>query len=278
VPSPFADSPEFRRLLDGDRAIRLARIALEIARDARPDIDIDSYLARIDVLAKRARQRCVAAPKPRAVLGQIHWILFVEEGFRGNDEDYYDPRNSYLSEVLDRKLGIPISLSILYAEVAAQVGLELAGVNLPGHFVLRLTGESPPLFVDPYNEGAVLDRSGCERLVEGVVGHPVALTDAQIEPIGPALVVARMLRNLKTNHLRCDDYPSALSVVRRLAALTPNDLDEQRDWGLLAYRTGHAGESLAPLTRYVEGRADAPDIDVMTDVVRAVRREVVERN
>ncbi len=254
------------------------RIALEIARDAEPELDIETCLSRIDALAERARQRCGATPKPRAALAQIHWILFVEEGFRGNDDDYYDPRNSYLSDVLDRKLGIPISLSILYAEVAAQVGLELAGVNLPGHFVLQVSGESPPLFVDPYNNGAVLDRVGCERLVEGVVGHPVALTDAQIEPIGPALIVARMLRNLKTNYLRRDDYPSALRVVRRLAALTPDDLDEQRDWGLLAYRTGHPGESLAPLSRYVAGRSSASDIDVMTEVVQAIRREVIERN
>ena len=258
--------------------MRLARIALEIARDARPDLDIEAYLTRIDALAERARARCVANPRSRPILGQIHWVLFVEEGFRGNEDDYYDPRNSYLSDVLDRKLGIPISLSVLYADIAARLGLVLAGVNLPGHFVLRVVGDSPPLFVDAYNEGAVLDRAGCERLVEGVVGHPVALTDAQIEPVGPALVVSRMLRNLKTNHLRGDDYPSALAIVRRLAALAPDDLDEQRDWGLLAYRTGHPGESLAPLSRYVQGRADAPDIDVMTEVVRAVRREVIERN
>ncbi len=278
MPPPFAESPEFRRLLGGEPGVRLARIALEIARDAEPDLDVDAYLARIDALAERARQRCGATPRARAVLGQIHWVLFVEEGFRGNDGDYYDARNSYLNEVLDRKLGIPISLAVLYADVAAGLGLELAGVDLPGHFVLRVLSESPPLFVDAYNEGAMLDRGNCERLVEGVVGQPVALTDAQIEPVGPAKVVARMLRNLKTIHLRGDDYPAALRVVRRLAALAPDDLDEQRDWGLLAYRTGHPGESLGPLSRYVEGRTNAPDIDVMSEVVRAVRREVIERN
>jgi regulator of sirC expression with transglutaminase-like and TPR domain len=278
VPPPFADSPEFRRLLGGEPAIDLARVALEIARDAEPEVNVDAYLARIAALAGRARERCGPRPKVRTVLGHVHWVLFVEEGFHGNAEDYYDPRNSYLSAVLDRKVGIPISLSVLYAAVAAPLGVALAGVNLPAHFVLRAVSEEPPLFVDAFHDGAVLDRSGCERLVEGVVGQPVALTDAQIAPVGPAEVVARMLRNLKAIHLRGDDFPSALPVARRLAAVRPDDLDEQRDWGLLAYRTGRPGEALAPLSRYVAEQAEAPDLDVVAEVVRAVRRGVIESN
>ena len=278
MPTPFVDSPEFRRLLAGEPGVDLARIALEIARDAEPGLEIDAYLRRIAALAERARQRCGPHPKSRAILGQVGWVLFVEEGYRGDTEDYYDPRNGHLNEVLDRKRGIPISLSVLYAAVARPLGLDLEGVNLPAHFVLRVASETPPLFVDPFHEGALLDRSGCERLVGRVVGRPVRLTDAQLAPVGPAPVVARMLRNLKANHLRGDDYPSALSASRRLAALAPDDLDEQRDWGLLAYRAGRPGEALAPLVRYVEGRGDAPDHTVVADVVRAVRRSLAESN
>ena len=191
--------------------------------------------------------RCGASPRSRSILGQVHWVLFVEEAFRGNEDDYYDPRNSYLSDVLDRKLGIPISLSVLYADVAARLGLELAGVNLPGHFVLRVVGDSP-LFIDAYNEGAVLDRAGCERLVEGVVGHPVALTDEQIEPVGSALVVADCPRTSRRT-------TSAVTTIRRPSPShdasprwRPTTSTSRRNWGLLAYRTGHPGESLAPLS------------------------------
>ena len=278
VPIPFADSPEFRRLLDGEASVSLARIALEIARDAAPNLDIGAQLARIDALTARVRPRCPASAGTRTILGQINWVLFVEEGFAGDTEDYYDARNSYLDEVLDRKRGIPISLSILYAAVAEPLGVALGSVNLPAHFVLRAVGEPEPLFVDAFNGGALLDREGAERLVAEAVGRPVALEDEQLATVGPAAVVARMLRNLKAIHLRGDDYASALPVVRRLAAVVPDDLDEQRDWGLIAYRMGHPGESLAPLSRYAAARTDAPDSAAVREVVQAARRDLIRSN
>lgn len=276
--SPFADSPEFLRLLGGEPGVSLPRVALEIARDAHPSLDIEAQLARIDGLARRVAQRCTRPSRTRAALGHVNWVLFVEEGFRGDDESYYDPRNSYLNDVLDRRRGIPISLSVLYAAVAAPAGLDLAGVNLPAHFVLRAVGEPEPLFVDAFHEGALLDREGCARLVAEATGREVALSDDQLAPAGPAAVVARMLRNLKANHLRGDDYASALPVSRRLAALAPDEPDEQRDWGLLAYRAGRPGEALAPLTRYLAARGDAVDSAAVAEVVRAVRRDVIQSN
>src|ERR1700690_482855 len=122
VPSRFTDSPEFQRLVAGANQVHLARIALEIARDAHPDLDIESYLQRIEELADRARERCRPGSRVREILGQINWVLFVEVGLRANEEDYYDPRNSYLSDVLDRGLGIPISLSVVYWAVAERLG------------------------------------------------------------------------------------------------------------------------------------------------------------
>ncbi|HZW32629.1 MAG TPA: transglutaminase family protein, partial [Isosphaeraceae bacterium] len=122
---PFADSPEFQRLVTGAKPVHLARIALEIAQDAYPDLDLDAYLHRIGELTERVRTRCAPTAKVRDVLGQINWVLFVEEEMRGNREDYYDPRNSYLNEVLDRRLGIPISLSVLYWAVAEPLGLSM---------------------------------------------------------------------------------------------------------------------------------------------------------
>ena len=127
VHTPFADSPEFQRLVKGSDNVQLARIALEIARDAYPDLDVEAYLKRIEELAARARSRFRPGAKVRDIIGQINWVLYVEEGIGGNWEEYYDPRNSYLNEVLDRKLGIPISLSVVYWTVAEHLGLPMAG-------------------------------------------------------------------------------------------------------------------------------------------------------
>lgn len=159
----FADSPEFRRLLAGNDRVNLARVALEIGRDAYPDLEIEAYLERIQRFADRARCRFKAGSNVQAILGQINWVLFVEEKYRGNREFFDDPRNSYLNEVLDRGLGIPISLSVVYRAVAEQLGLVMAGVNLPLHFMLRIEDAGRPWFVDPFHGGAVYDRRGCEE-------------------------------------------------------------------------------------------------------------------
>jgi regulator of sirC expression with transglutaminase-like and TPR domain len=277
VRSPFQNSPEFRRLLEGAR-VDLPRVALEIASDAYPGLDIDAYLSRINDLASRVRQRCVTGAKPRAILGHLNWVLFVEEGFRGNESEYYDPRNSYLNEVLDRKTGIPISLSVLYAAVAAPLGLDLVGVNLPGHFVLALKGSEPALYVDAFHDGEILDRTACERLVAGVLGRPIVLDEHDLVPADATAIVARMLRNLKAIYLGLDDYASALPVARRLSAVDSDDMEALREWGLIALRSGHPGESLQPFSRYLEVRPDAEDAAAVTEILRTARRDVAQTN
>jgi regulator of sirC expression with transglutaminase-like and TPR domain len=278
VQSPFADSPEFRRLLRGDARADLVRIALEIARDAYPKVDPGLYLAAIDALAARARDRCPALAKPRQVLGQINWVLFVEEGFRGNEEDYYDPRNSYLNEVIDRKTGIPISLSVLYWAVADRLGLEMAGVNLPMHFMLRVGEGAGTIFVDPFHAGALLDRGGCARRVSELSGEPVAATDAVFAPCDPGRVVARMLRNLKAIYLRDRDFAAALPVQRRLAALDPGDAEEQHDYAMLCLKLDRPADAIAPLQAYLEARPHADDAAALGSLLRAARREVAAWN
>jgi regulator of sirC expression with transglutaminase-like and TPR domain len=262
----------------GERSVNLARIALEIARDAYPGLDVESQLKWIDALSCRVMGRCGSTSRTKAALGHINWVLFVEEGLRGDDESYYDPRNSYLNEILDRKLGIPISLSILYQAVARPVGIDLAGVNLPAHFVLRVMSERELLFVDPFHAGAILDRAGCNGLVSRAMGIDVSLPDEQFEPALPASIVARMLRNLKANYLREDDYAAALTVVRRLAALEPDDGTAQRDYGLIAYRNGRPGEALTPLLRYMDLKPKPQDAAAVLELIRAIRREIIESN
>jgi regulator of sirC expression with transglutaminase-like and TPR domain len=278
VREPFEESPEFRRLLAQDPGVDLVRIALEIARDAYSDLDPTFYLGKIDNLAGRVRDRCPRGAKPRQVLGQINWVLFVEESYQGNLDDYYDPRNSYLNEVLERKTGIPITLSILYGALAARVGLPLSGVNLPAHFLLRLGCDDSTVFVDPFHYGVLLDRRGCEQRVSEIVGRPVELTDGQLAPCAPELVVARMLRNLKAIYLRTNDFAAALPVQRRLAAVDQRDPAEKRDLGMLCLQLDRPAEAIAPLEAYLSACPEAEDAEPVRALLRASRREVSSWN
>jgi regulator of sirC expression with transglutaminase-like and TPR domain len=278
VRDPFARDEEFRRLIQGDEDVDLVRVNLEIARDAYPDLDEADILSRIDALADRVRDRCSPGVGARAVIGQINWVLYVEEGFRGNTEDYFDPANSYLNEVVERKLGLPISMSVLYRDVARRVGLALACVNLPMHFALKVAGRDDPLFVDPFHEGRLLDLPECERFLGDLAGRIVRLSAEECSGCDASVTVARMLRNLKAIYLERKDYGSALPVVRRLAALRLDDLLEQRDWGMVSLQADRPGEALGPLTRYVEARPGAPDAQAVRSLLKSARREVAFRN
>ena len=276
--APFDHSPEFQRLLRRDPQADLVRVGLEIAADAYPRLDPEPYVARVEALAQRARERCAAIDRPRLVLGQINWVLFVEEGFQGNADDYYDPRNSYLNEVLDRKTGIPISLSLLYLRVAARVGLEVAGVNLPMHFMLRVGRGNATIFIDPFHSGALLDRDACRRQVSRMAGPGVEITDGHLAPCRATQLVARMLRNLKSIYLQNHDYVAAIPVQRRLAALLDDDPDEQRDLGMLFLRADRPADALAPLQAYLDAVPPGPDADHVASLLRAARRDVALRN
>ncbi|MBV8229479.1 MAG: transglutaminase family protein, partial [Planctomycetaceae bacterium] len=232
----------------------------------------------IEALAARVRDRAPAAAKARQVLGQINWVLFVEEGFQGNTEDYYDPKNSYLNQVIERKTGIPISLSVLYRAVAHRLGLEMEGVNLPAHFMLRVDRGDETIFVDPFHAGALLDRQGCERRVAELIGRPVVLSDREIAPCSLDLVVTRMLRNLKAIYLRGHDFSTALPVQRRLAALNPDDPLEQRDLGMLCLQLDRPAEAIAPLQSLLDARPEPEDADAIRALLRAARREVATWN
>lgn len=278
--SPFAESPEFLRLLQGEPDADLLRIALEIARDAYPKLDPEPYLARVETLVARVRDRCASIDKPRHVLGQINWVLFVEEGYRGNSDHYDDPRNSYLNDVIDRKTGIPISLSLLYWRIAERLGLPVSGLNLPAHFMLRVGSGDATVFVDAFHDGALLDREGCRKQVSRAVGQEVELSDDRFAPCPADQIVARMLRNLKTIYLQTYDYPSAIPVQRRLAALNSGDPSEMRDLGMLYLRVDRPADAVPPLQAYLDTCPPEPDPETeeIRALVRVARREVAMWN
>jgi regulator of sirC expression with transglutaminase-like and TPR domain len=268
----FAESPEFNRLLRGDESASLTRLAFELARDAYPRLETQSYLDRIESLAARVRERCPEGAGVRHLIGQVNWVLFVEEGYKGNVADYDDPRNSYLNEVIDRRLGIPITLSVLYMAIAEAIGLELAGVNLPAHFMVRVGSGDTTRFIDPYHGGELLDREGCHRRLESITGSRVELTEDQFARCPTSAIVARMLHNLKSTYLRQMRFTEALPVLHRLAALEPRDGAELRDLGLCAIRAERPGEAVEALETYLALEPKGPgrrEIQELLEVARS---------
>jgi regulator of sirC expression with transglutaminase-like and TPR domain len=278
VPIPFVDSPEFRRLLRRHPGADLTKIALEVARDAYPTLDMARYLAKIEGLADRVRDRCIQGAKLRQILGHINWVLFVEERYRGNTEEYYDCRNSYLNEVIDRRTGNPISLSTLYLAIADRLGLAMSGVNLPAHFVLRTGWGESAVFVDAFHGGILLDREGCETRVREVTGQPIEISEEVLAPCSTAAIVARILRNLKAVYLRSGDFVTSLPVLRRLAALSEGDPFEQRDLGVAALHADRPGEAVDHLQAYLSARPKSADSEAVTTLLRSARRELAARN
>ncbi|MCP5155574.1 MAG: tetratricopeptide repeat protein [Ectothiorhodospiraceae bacterium] len=254
---------QFERTIAGDDAgIDLARAALAIAADEYPGLDPAPTLAAIDALAAAARERIGDAADRDATLAAVDHQLFTVAGYTGNATDYYDPRNSYLNDVVGRRTGIPITLSILYLEVAERLGLRLEPVSFPGHFLLRTVGDGAPVIVDAFHRGA---RVGHETLVERLVpilGDRTAAGAYLPRALAPAPrreVVARMLRNLKAIHLQAGDWPRALQVLGRMLALAPDDPTELRDRGhvLTRLQAWHAARD--DYRRYLELAPDAAD-------------------
>ncbi len=275
---PFAHSPEFERLVAGADHVQIARVALEFARDAYPMLDVDAYLQKIEKLAARVRDRFVPGAPVRDILGQINWVLFVEEQMRGNEESYGDPRNSYLNEVLDRGLGIPISLSAVYAAVAEHLGLPMAGANLPFHFMLRVDADDGTWFVDPFRGGAIYNRENCARVISQIAHQPVELDDSTTTPCSPQVIVTRMLRNLKAIYAKMQDLASLLPVQRRLTALNPNSSEELRDLAVLCIQAECHGEAIDPLEAYLRLSPAAADAQEIRDLLEVVRRQVARWN
>ena len=197
----------------------LARGALLIALEEYPRLDVDRSLGELAALASRVRARGTALDPQVFRLGHLHAVLFDEEQFHGDDSDYYDPRNAYLNEVLDRKVGLPILLSIVYLDVAARVGLNAAGVGLPGHYVVKVTFEMNEVFVDPFHDGATLTMAEIAAMISGISGGQVRLSSEHLRAWTPRQTLARVLGNLQNMWGRAGEARKAQAAAERIALL-----------------------------------------------------------
>jgi regulator of sirC expression with transglutaminase-like and TPR domain len=261
---------------DPNPALDLAELALCLARDEYPDLDVEAYLAEIDGMAHEAR-RYLRGSLDAQVTGLCRY-LFHEMGFRGNDRDYYDARNSYLNQVLDRRTGIPISLSAVVMAVGGRAGLAVQGVGLPGHFIVKAVQGGHQELFDPFHGGRRLSVEACANLVRQVIGEPFRVTAEDLAAVPLAAMVTRMLNNLKAVYLKSGDFPRAVRVMERLRQLNPADTLQRRDLGTSLLHAGQPGKAIDHLRAYLAAVPQAEDAEVVRQLLGRARRQVAEWN
>ena len=240
----------------------LAEACLLVAQDAYPKLDVGHYLGRIDALAATVRSRVAGDAFAEQKIVAMNRHLYNDLGFRGNAADYYDPRNSYLNEVLERRTGIPITLSILYMEIGRRLGLRLQGVSFPGHFLVKLRVRGGHLVLDPFCNGEAQSEPDLRARLARVLPRREAdtLQLAQfLQTASPRQIVARLLRNLKGIYLHSEEAQNALEVTQRMVMVAPHAAEEVRDRGLAYYKLECFRAALADFQDYLERRPDAPD-------------------
>lgn len=248
---------EFSALV-AEEQFDLARASLLVAAARYPGWEPSAELAKLDGLAKGAASLVRAGDEPIAQLNALSQYLFDEIGLRGNQDEYYDPRNSYLHLVLQRRLGIPITLSLIYIETGRRLGVPLVGIGMPGHFLVRHR-DVPDLFVDCFHKGILLSMEECETRFRQVVGEGADWSPAWLAPLPNRDFLARMLRNLKGIYLQRNAYAEAIETLDFLVALLPGSPDERRDRGLAHYRAGQYAAAKADLEAYLAAVPAGPD-------------------
>jgi regulator of sirC expression with transglutaminase-like and TPR domain len=267
----------FRDLTSGSGGhVDLGLAALTIARIEHPELRPEQYLPRLDELAHRSAAGREA--DPRRAVDRLRRFLFEDEGFRGNAENYYDPRNSCLNDVLARKLGIPITLSVLSMEVGRRVGVALEGIGLPGHFIVRARITGRDLLLDPFNGGALLTMAEAAAVAARAVGRPVRLAEAHWTPCTPTQILIRMLRNLKTVYVQREDWARSLTVIDRLLLLDADSPIHLRDRGTVLVKVGRLWEGAGAWEHYLRKFPDAQDAGTFRQQLRRVRQELAARN
>jgi regulator of sirC expression with transglutaminase-like and TPR domain len=257
-----------RAVAPPENEIELARAALLIATDEYPDLDLDRYLNRLAAMAEQVRPYLPEGRNPQACLETLNRYLFGELGFRGNRNNYYDPRNSYLNDVLDLKLGLPIALSIIYLAVGRHLGLPLFGVGLPGHFVVKWEDARAQVLVDPFDGGEIINRARVQSIVRDTY-HPHARFDPEwLQGVDARYILVRLLNNLKALFMHGQDYVRAWRIVDKLLILDPRSRENIRDMGLLSIRVGAFRQAASFLEEYLLSHADATDADELRVYLR----------
>jgi regulator of sirC expression with transglutaminase-like and TPR domain len=241
----FDPIQDFARLMQrAEEEFNLDEAALLIARTEYPHLNVPDQLARLDALAFRLH--CDLTRPAIEIIESMNKLLFEKEQFRGNEEEYDDPRNSYLNDVLDRKLGIPISLSLIYIEVARRRDLPVIGVSFPGHFLVKYRTDHNEILIDPYHQGRILARHDCKELLKAQFGDEAELKPEYFAVSTKKQILARMLNNLKGSYVRRHDFTRVLTLIQLALGVDPESSQQLHDRGMIYFL----------MRRYQEAQAD----------------------
>lgn len=262
-----------------DASIDLATAALAIARTEYPGLDVAYYLKRLEALSKRVRSRMRSNPTAREVIALLNRVLFDEDGLRGNHDDYYDPRNSFLNDVLDRKLGIPITLSVVYMDVTRRVGFPIAGTGMPGHFLLKhydvMSGE---IIIDPFNRGRIVGNAECQQRLNEIYSGEVELRPEFLQPVTHREILTRMLNNLRQIYFTQRNFPKALATLDLLLAIPPRSPELLRERALVRINLEQFLGAAQDLGAYLQWRPEAADADDVRETLEMLRQLLARLN
>lgn len=271
---PSSERPGFDQLINQpEEKIDLMEAALALAADEYPDLDVGRYLSLLSIWARDISQALPQDASAETKLEHLNEYLYGELGFSGNADQYYDPRNSFMSEVIDRRKGIPISLSVLYLELGRRLGLELVGVSFPGHFLLKLAYGGGHVVIDAYNGGVSLSEEDLEARLEQVVGTSGLSVGMFLAGVSKKDILSRMLANLKNIYQAESQPEKQLTAINRMLQINPDLHTEYRDRGFLLHSLECHHAALGDFQHYLKLQPDAPDIDSVRDLVIELQRE-----
>lgn len=265
----------YQEIQQDDSLINLERTALYIAWEEYPDLDVEAYMNALDTMAVEVAERLPQERYPMRMIQSINRYLYDDLGFRGNTTEYYDPRNSFLNQVIDRRVGIPITLSLVYLAIAQRLDFPMVGVGMPGHFLIRPDLPNVEIFVDVFNAGEVLFPQDCQERLTQLYGQPIRLRPQHLPTVTNQQLIARLLMNLKATYLNQTDLHRALAVVERLLLLLPEAVLELRDRGILYYHLNRFAESQRDLQAYLAQAPQAEDAIAVRHLLEQMQQNSV---
>ncbi len=260
----------YQEVRQPDEQISLEKAALYIAQEEYPDLEVDDYLNALDTIADEIRDQLPIESYPLKILKTINHYLYENLGFSGNTEDYYDPRNSFLNDVIDRRTGIPITLSLVYLAIAQRLDFPMVGVGMPGHFLIRPIQADMEIFVDAFDKGEILFPQDCQDRLNQLSGQSVEMQSQFLAAVTPRQFLARMLTNLKAIYLNRGELEKVLTAIERILLLFPNAAFELRDRGILYFRTHRWIEARQDLEAYLEAVPTADDRDTIRKLLNRI--------
>jgi regulator of sirC expression with transglutaminase-like and TPR domain len=260
-----------------DEKIDLIRAGLVIARTEYPKLEIEEYAGRVETLARRVAAQITDSEQH--TLGSLNRVLFEEAKLRGNREDYYDPRNSFLNDVLDRRLGIPITLAILYMEVAKRVGFPLSGVGMPGHFLLKhYSHDGEETLIDCFNCGDILSRQDCQMRLNEIYAGEIRLQPEFLHPLSRRQILTRVLNNLKTVYLSTRNFRKALTIADLILVIYPQSAEDVKQRAFLRHSLGMQRLATEDLEEYLKISPSASDAEEIKQMCSSIRRMLAMMN